>query len=170
MSFFFRLPSACCLWFFFSSWDRVSDSLSPFQWGIKPTYLPSALAPPQTTVRTLQTIWVGVLEIVSVAMILEKERRMLVDEEKRLNRVWQRELLVWPRPAFFFFFFFTLFMPCRKELWKKEILKLPEKLSVKLIPISKSGFTHEQLYMLKEQQSSEICMCGCWYTHLCVCV
>lgn len=92
--FFFRLPSACCLWFFFSSWDRVSDSLSPFQWGIKPTYLPSALAPPQTTVRTLQTIWVGVLEIVSVAMILEKERRMLVDEEKRLNRVWQRELFV----------------------------------------------------------------------------
>lgn len=40
----------------------------------KKIYLPSALAPSQTTVRTLQTTGVGVLEIVSVAMILEKEK------------------------------------------------------------------------------------------------
>lgn len=70
-----------------------------------------------------------------------------MDEEKRLNRVWQRELLVWPRPS--------LFLPylCLVEKsYGKNIPLLPEKLSVKLIPIFKSGFTHVQLYMLKEQQ------------------
>lgn len=83
-------------------------------------------------------------------MILEKEKDPGGWREKvkqSLAAAWQRELLVWPRPA--------LFLPYLCLVEKSSMEKkfeLPKKLSEKFIPIFKSGFTHEQLYLLKEQQ------------------